>query len=237
MSLHIIKKVLNQIGFDIIKASKSPRHSLLGLSNLPIKTIIDVGANRGQFAKYIKPLFPEARLYCFEPLPEPFKELKQWAEKYRNEKVTAFNLALGDNEGILEMYSHVEHNPSSSFLKTSKICESIYPFIKKQVSIPVKMMTLNKWTRSLPTPFDLEILIKLDVQGYEDRVIQGGREIFSIAKACIIEVNMDHLYKQQATFKDISLLLYNLNFHYVGNLSQTYADDGHVIYINAIFSK
>lgn len=237
MSLQIIKKALNQIGLDIVRISKSPRHSLLGLRNLPIKTIIDIGANKGQFAKYIKPIFPEARLYCFEPLSEPFKELKQWAEKYRNEKVAAFNLALGDNEGTLEMYSHVEYNPSSSFLKTSKICETIYPFTKKQVSIPVKMMTLDKWIRSLSDPLGPEILIKLDVQGYEDRVIQGGQETFSIAKACILEVNIDHLYKQQATFKDISFLLYNLKFHYVGNLNQIYADNGHVIYINAIFSK
>lgn len=233
----LTKKAFNQIGLDIIRISKSPRHSLLGLRKLPIKTIIDVGANKGQFAKYIKPLFPEALLYCFEPLPEPFKELKKWAEKQRNGSVTVFNLALGDNEGTLEIYSHVEHNPSSSFLKTSKICENFYPFTKKQVSIPVKMMTLDKWIRSLSDPVCPEILIKLDVQGYEDRVIQGGRETFSIAKACILEVNIDHLYKQQTTFKDISLLLYNLKFHYVGNLSQTYADDGHVIYINAIFSK
>lgn len=144
---------------------------------------------------------------------------------------------MGDNEGTLEMYNHVEHNLTLSFLKTTKICESLYPFTKKQISIPIKMMTLDKWTKSLSNPFSPEILIKLDVQGYEDRIIQGGRETFSIAKACILEVNIDHLYKQQATFKDISLLLYNLKFHYVGNLSQIYADDGHVIFIEVIFSK
>lgn len=233
----LTKKVFNQIGLDIIRISKSPRHSLLGLRNLPIKTIIDVGANKGQFAKYIKPLFPEAHLYCFEPLPEPFKELKQWEEKYRNEKVTAFNLALGDNEGTLEIYNHVEHNPSSSFLKTSKICESLYPFTKKQVSIPVKMITLDKWIRSLSDPLGPEILIKLDVQGYENRVIQGGGRTFSNAKACILEICLDQLYEDQATFKDISFLLYDFRYHYVGNFNQVYADDGHVIYIDALFVK
>lgn len=233
----LTKKAINQIGLDIIRISKSPRYSLLGLRNLPIKTVIDVGANKGQFAKYIKPLFPEAHLYCFEPLPEPFKELKKWAEKYRNEKITAFNLALGDNEGTLEMYSPVEHSPSSSFLKTTKICESLYPFTKKKVSIPAKMMTLDKWLRSLSNPLAPEILIKMDVEGYEDRVIQGGRGTFSNAKACILEISLDQLYEDQATFKNISFLLYDFKYHYVGNLNQVYANDGHVVYIDALFVK
>ena len=43
----IVKKVFNVIGLDIIRLSKSSVHSLLGLRNLPIKTIIDVGANTG----------------------------------------------------------------------------------------------------------------------------------------------------------------------------------------------
>ena len=46
---------------------------------------------------------------------------------------------------------------------------------------------------------------------------------------------MDELYEGQATFKDIVLLLQDLGYSYAGNLNQTYADDGHVIYIDAIF--
>ena len=115
-SKRIIKKAFNQIGLDIVRISKSPKQSLLGLRNLPIKTIIDAGANTGQFAKYISTLFPEAHVYCFEPLPDPYKELNQWAEGQKSEKVIAFNFALGDQETSLEMFCHVEHSPSSSFL-------------------------------------------------------------------------------------------------------------------------
>lgn len=225
---HLAEKAFNQ---------KSPRHSLLGLRNLPIKTIIDAGANRGRFAKHMKPLFPKAHLYCFEPLPEPFKKLKKWTEKHGNEKITAFNLALGDNEGIFEMHSPVEHDSSSSFLKTTKTCESLYPFTKKQISIPVKMTTLDKWLKSLSSPLAPEILIKMDVEGYEDRVIQGGGGIFSNAKACILEVCLDRLYEDQATFKNIFLLLDDFEYRYAGNLNQSYANDGHAIYIDALFVK
>ncbi len=235
-SKRLIKKAFNTIGLDIIRISKSPTHSLLGLRNLPIRTIIDVGANKGQFAKCISSFFPEANIYCFEPLPEPFKELSQFAEK-QNGKVKAFNLALGEKDGTLEMFSHINHSPSSSFLKTTKICERYYPFTKKQFTKPVKITTLDNWVNSLSLNPKLEILIKLDVQGYEDRVIKGGQETFRLAKACILEVTLDQLYEEQATFKDIYLQLYYLGYHYTGNLNQTYADDGHVIYVDAVFMK
>lgn len=233
----LTRKTFNLIGLDILRTSKSPTHSLLGLKNLAIRTIIDGGANTGQFARMISNIFTEAHIYCFEPLLEPFKELNQWAERQRNGKVKTFNLALGGGEGILEMFSHIEHSPSSSFLKTTKLCESFYPFTKKHVSIPVKLTTLDKWVKSLASPLKPEILIKLDVQGYEDRVIRGGQKTFGIAKACILEVSLDQLYEDQATFKDISSLLYEFGYRYAGNLNQTYADDGHVIYINAVFVK
>lgn len=77
----------------------------------------------------------------------------------------------------------------------------------------------------------------MDVQGYEDRVIKGGNETFNKAKACILEICLDRLYESQATFNELVALLSNFGFRYAGNLNQTYADDGHVIFIDAAFRK
>jgi hypothetical protein len=41
-----------------------------------IKTIIDVGANTGQFSRAIHEVLPEAYIYSFEPLSDCFSELK-----------------------------------------------------------------------------------------------------------------------------------------------------------------
>jgi FkbM family methyltransferase len=149
----------------------------------------------------------------------------------------AFNLGMSDRKGEKEIFSHVDHSPSSSFLKTTKICENYYPFTKTQEAISVRITTLDKWVSTISLPTESEILIKLDVQGYEDRVIFGGTKTFNIATACILEVNIESLYERQATFRDITTLLYELGFRYAGNLNQRYADDGHVIYIDAVFVK
>lgn len=232
----LINKTFNQIGLDITRVSEAPKHTLLGLCQLPIRSVIDVGANRGQFARTISKVFPDADIYCFEPLPDPFKELNKWAES-QNGRVKIFNMALGDSEGTVEMLSHLEHSPSSSLLRTTEVCQRLYPFTKKQTAISVKLATLDKVMANLPEPPVPDVLIKLDVQGYEDRVIRGGTETFRKARACILEVCLDKLYENQTTFKDILVLLYDLGFHYAGNLEQVYGDDGHVIYIDAAFTK
>lgn len=232
----LVKKAINNMGFDIVRMPKSPKNSLLGLRNLPIRSIIDIGANKGQFARMISNLFPEARIYSFEPLSEPFKQLKEWAD-YQNGRATVFNVALSDKEGEGKIFSHLEHSPSSSFLKATETCKRFYPFTKKQATTIVKLTTLDKAIAGMSKPPTPDILIKVDVQGYEDRVIIGGAETFREAKACILEVCLDKLYEHQAAFKDILFLLDELGYHYAGNLDQGYADNGHVIFIDAVFVK
>jgi hypothetical protein len=39
----LIKCFFNSIGYDIVRFEKSPRISLLGLRNIPIRTVIDGG--------------------------------------------------------------------------------------------------------------------------------------------------------------------------------------------------
>jgi FkbM family methyltransferase len=237
-----IKRSFNVLGLDIIRLSKTPTSTLLGLRNLPFKTILDVGANRGQFAEFLASRFPNAHIYSFEPLPNTFADLSNLAENMRNKKkqrVDVFNLALGEEEKVIEIICHEDHTPSSSFLQTTEFLEGMYPLTKKQLPISVKMTTLDRWRKEQQIELEPEILIKVDVQGFEDRVIKGGEETFGMAKACILEMNIDQLYKDQASCKDLFLLLYNLGYHYAGNLDQSFAfaSDMHVISVDAIFIR
>jgi hypothetical protein len=46
------------------------------LLDADIKTIFDIGANTGQFARLANAVWPNATIYSFEPLPECFESLK-----------------------------------------------------------------------------------------------------------------------------------------------------------------
>jgi FkbM family methyltransferase len=228
-----IKSVLNSLGLDVRRQKFNPDHTLLGLRKLPIKTVIDVGANTGQFAKYISHLFPDADVICFEPLPAPFRELDTWAR--RDKRVRAINVAIGESEMETDMFYHVDHSTSSSLLASTDVNQHLYPFIQQQVKVPVRVTTLDTALNPLGVSIVPDILIKLDAQGYEDRILKGGRTLFSHAAACIVEVSVDRLYKGQAGFKDLVVMLDGYGFEYIGNLFQAYAEDGHVIFFDAVF--
>ena len=231
-----IKKSFNLAGIDIVRLSKSPAYTLLGLKNLPIKTVIDVGANTGQFARFISKFFPEAYIYCFEPLTEPYKELQKWVLSKKG-KVIPYNFALGDNEGTFEMFRHIDHSPSSSFLETTKINEKNYPFMQRKEKILVEVRTLDNIIEKGNISIVPDILVKLDVQGYENKVIKGATSMLNKVKACILEINLENLYLNQANFKDIVIILDDHGFGYKGNLNQSYSKEGQVLFIDAVFIK
>jgi FkbM family methyltransferase len=209
--------------------------SFFGLNQSPIRSIIDVGAHEGEFARKALDTFPEAHFYCFEPLPESFKRLETWASRRMHGRAALFNVALGEREESIEMFLHLEQTDCSSILESTPFEEKRYPSAKTMIQ--VRQSTLDTMAKSFSPPLRKEILVKLDVQGYESRVINGGRETLLQARACLVEVSLDMLYKGQATFKELLLMLDQLGLRYAGNMTQVNALDGHVVYIDALFIR
>jgi FkbM family methyltransferase len=210
---------------------------LLGLRSLPVRTVIDVGANAGQFATTISTLFPEARLVCFEPQEQPFLALKHWADRQARGRVLVSQTAIGDKEGFVDFRIHTNHDVSSSVLATTCTSHILYPFTRHQQVQPVPVTTLDLAIERLNVAIQPDLLIKIDAQGYDDRVILGATRLFAKARAAVIEIILDGLYEGQAGFTDILYLMTQLGFKYAGNLDQTYAKDGHVIFIDALFVR
>ena len=231
------KGVFTSLGLDVKRLAKSPGQTFLGLRSLPIRSVLDVGANVGQFARRAAVAFPDATLYCFEPLPDPFAELKTWAEDAAPRRVRPFNLALGDDEGELLFHRHVTHSDSSSLLETTSECESDFPSTREQVAERVRVRRLDTVLAELGSPPEPDLLVKLDVQGYEEHVIRGAPETLRRAAACIVEVCLDPLYRGQATFEGLHAALGAHGLRYAGNLDQSYAEDGHVVFLDAVFRR
>ena len=231
-----IKKSVNFVGFDLVRTDQVPQHNLMGLRKYPIRTIVDVGANEGWFAKKITKLFPEAHIYCFEPLPTVYQELHDWAQE-TNGKIITYNVALGESEDVVNIQYHEDGHASSSLLNATELCHTMFPFTKKKVSIPVNQTTLDTWMASVTDDLAPDIFLKMDVQGYEDKVIKGGKQLFKKARACLLEINLVKLYQEQPSFGDIFRLFDELGYSYAGNYDQVYDHDGRVLYIDALFMK
>jgi len=232
----LFKRGANAIGIDVIRTHNSPRRTFLGLSRLGFRSIIDVGANEGQFARQISKFYPNAKLYCFEPLEKPFQELLAWA-RGQKDRVRCFQTALGDHAGEGEMHLHEQHTPSSSLLAATDACHRLYPQTQSERMTRIQISTLDAEIDELLDSMPRDILLKLDVQGFEDRVLRGAGRVLSQCRAVVLEVCLDPLYEEQATFYELAQLLHEAKFRYAGNLDQVYGEDGRVVYLDAIFVR
>ncbi|MEB3215435.1 MAG: FkbM family methyltransferase [Nostocales cyanobacterium 94392] len=203
------------------------------LRSIEFATIIDIGANKGQFAMTINAVFPQAQIYSFEPIPECFKDLINCRKFIDN--FTAFNFGLGDDSGDLEFEKNM-FTASSSFLKMAEVHKEAFPFTKDSKTINVKIERLDNIVENLTLTEPL--LIKIDVQGYEDRVLQGGMQTIKRAKLIIIETSFQKLYEEQPLFDNIYCQLKDWGFVYQGSFDQLYSpQNGKILQANSCFVK
>ncbi len=96
-----------------------------------IKTIIDVGANKGEFSKAALKVFRQAKIYSFEPLPYLFKN---YLLKINNKRLKCFMYALSNKNAISEFNYNVDRKRQSSLLTPSNFNE----FKIKKIKIETK---------------------------------------------------------------------------------------------------
>lgn len=233
---HRVREALNRAGVDILPLTRSPVMALRGLRRYGIRTVIDIGANEGQFARRARRLFPKARVVCFEPLRKPFARLEAWSRRSKG-SVVAHRIALGDREGEVLMHRHLDHDPSSSMLRTTNLAVDLFPRLERQAAATVGQTTLDAAVRVIVPKIEPEILVKMDVQGYEDRVIRGGRATLGRARACLLEVGLVPLYEEQASFHDLVRTLSELRLLYAGTAHQVHDRQGRAIYGDVLFVR
>lgn len=198
-----------------------------------IKTVLDVGANSGQFATMINTILPEAYIYSFEPLEQCFKSLQQNTEEIEN--IQCFRFALGHENSHVMMHAN-EFSGSSSILEMADLHKTAFPYTKNSTEEPVEVRTLDSLLPQLR--LRKNVLAKLDVQGYELNVLRGAEEALSQIDILVVETSFYRLYENQPLFDDIYAYLSKKNFKYRGNLEQVMsATNGEVLQADAIFTR
>lgn len=229
-----IKKMAAALGVDVRLHKHSPHRTWLGLDGVRWNTIIDVGANEGQFAKACAKRYPHARILSFEPLAHPFAQLNRLSK--RVPQIEAHRLALGPSTRRTTM-NRDPFSPTSSFLPRTAEHESLYPQAGLSVQETVQQTSLDKLVSTGRIRVAHPTLLKLDVQGYEIEVLKGATRILDQVDACLAEVSIAHLYEGQATFLELVELLDAKGLHFAGTLDQILRPDGRTSYLDAVFLK
>jgi FkbM family methyltransferase len=195
-----------------------------------VQTVLDVGANRGQFAVLARERFPAAQLYCFEPLAGAEERLRRVLEGDAASQV--FAVALSDWAGSSPM-NVAASDDSSSLLSPSDLQTTVFPgtetVAKQDVAVARLVEVLDPTTLKRPS------LLKIDVQGAELQVLRGAAEVLHEIDIVLVECSFVELYEGQALADDVIGFLRERRFILDGVYSPSYDKAGRCVQADLLF--
>ncbi len=196
-ALRTAQKLAFRAGLDVRRAQNGFAfwHKLPG--GAP-KTVLDIGANAGQFARKVLASLPDCTVHSFEPLPGPFAQLRSLAAQHPG--LHGHNFALGDQDGGAVIHTG-DYTASSSLLKPAQHLNDSMPQAMPGKDAEIAIRRLDDWAAE--TNLDAPLFIKLDVQGYELQVIRGGGQTLKRACAVLSELSFVELYEGQPLIGDV----------------------------------
>jgi FkbM family methyltransferase len=198
-----------------------------------IKTVIDVGANTGQFAMEVLKANNKLKIHSFEPIHHVFEALQKNTSAYSN--IQCYKYGVGEKEGTTEINVN-EASPSSSILELADTHKRNYDFALSTTKETISITTLDAFMNK--NRLERPILLKIDVQGYEDRVLRGAKEALKQVDILHIESSFQEMYKGQMLFGDLFNFARKEGFEFVGLVDNTHDKDNHeLLFCNAIFRK
>jgi FkbM family methyltransferase len=166
------------------------------LAHLRINVVLDVGANIGDYATGLFAHGFEGRVISFEPVSKMYTKLA--ARAARNPRWSCRHLALGERNGTADI--NVAETMSSLLPKSADASNEVdFTFSSRET---IEIACLDTLRPSLFNPKD-RVWLKMDVQGYEMAVLQGGMATLSEISAIEVELSFVPYYSGQPLFGDM----------------------------------
>ena len=235
---HKLRIAFQKLGYDIIRY-KPATHPTARMQHMlrsyNIETVLDIGANSGQFAEHIKnDLGYENRIISFEPLSSAFASLKAKAEKDPHWDV--LNVALGDAERESEI--NIAGNSYSS---------SLLDMLPSHIKSAPDSQYAGKETimvKTLDSIFDSfgikagKIYMKIDTQGFESKVLKGADQTLHKINTVQMEMSLVPLYEGELLFNELYSFMENKGYSLVGILPG-FSDkaSGQLLQVDGIFHR
>lgn len=233
-----IKASLNTLGYELHKskmltASDDPFFILSKLLYPEkVNIIVDAGASIGNTSTRFSSLFPCAKIHSIEPYPIFYRTLHRVSKSNLN--IVPHKIALSNFNGLSKLNINYSKGTNSFLDTNSEHSEILGNLLKKEKEIVVKCRTLDAFTEENKIE-SLDIL-KLDLQGYESKAIEGANNILEKDKVGVIlcEIIFEDFYKGQTDpFELLKCLLDQYSFSFF-NLYQEVYHKGKLLQADAI---
>jgi FkbM family methyltransferase len=197
-----------------------------------IDVLFDIGANNGQYAVNMRKIGYDNKIISFEPLKSAYEDLEKASLKDDDWIINDYAIGDKDSSGVINvsnnsfsssilniLSAHTESAPNSKFIGTQEIN------IKKIDSVFNSFTNLND-----------RVMLKIDTQGYEKKVIEGA--INSLENVLIIQIEMSivQLYEGELEFIEMIEFLKDKGFK-LFSLENGFSnlDSGQLLQVDGIF--
>jgi FkbM family methyltransferase len=193
--------------------------------------VVDVGAHVGAWARAVLKLIAPERLICIEPTPESYDQLQRALGG--DTRIKIIHCAAGAQTGTAEMHAFASSD-FNSMLPLDLSLRQRYTHIGNERTITVEVRRLD----DLLADVARVSLLKLDVQGYEMSVLDGGRETMRRTAAVLVEANFVPHYRGGVLFDGLHRRMTDEFGFTLHNLAPgTYGRDGQLIWTDAVYVR
>lgn len=195
------------------------------------RMVVDIGANRGQFALAARHCFPGSAIISFEPLPGP-------AAAYRalfagDDGVRLVEAAVGPESGEAEIHLSARDD-SSSLLPITARQNALFPGTAEAGTATIRVARLADYV-----PAEVIVppaLLKLDVQGFELQALAGCEDVLARFAWVYVECSFMELYAGQSFAGDVIAWLRERGLRLAGVYHMAYDGDGRAVQADFLFA-
>ncbi len=185
------------------------------LGRLGVNVVLDVGANRGQYATELRRNGYQGRIVSFEPVPAQVRVLQR---KSADDPMWEIRpCALGDSDSTMPINVGVGQGRLSSLLPATDFGRSWNARIdaERTVDVPVRRLDglFDELVDGVPDP---RVYLKLDTQGYDLHAFAGAGERVNDVVAMQSEVSMVPLYEGMPHFTEQLMTYERAGFELAG---------------------
>lgn len=209
----MLRDLARQAGLEVMRSTQNIRDDLrlagfLKLFN--IELVLDVGANRGQFAQELFKAGYSGKIVSFEALPDAHAFLSQAAAKNPTSWVVAPRVALSDRAGVAQFHVTVADTASSLRAPGQDMVAST-PSTRLSNTIEVPTARLDDILKEMGIVVE-NCFIKLDVQGAETLVLAGAPDTIAAATGLMTELSLIPLYEGEPPAQEVLETIYEAGF-------------------------
>jgi FkbM family methyltransferase len=195
-------------------------------------TVVDIGANRGQFSLATRKWAPNARIISFEPLPGPAAVFRKIF--HRDKAVTLHEAGIGPEQGQCAIHVSARDD-SSSLLALSKLQVEHFPGTAEVGTLSVYVAPLADFVEA--AEIAAPAMLKLDVQGFELEVLKGCESLLSSFSCIYCECSFVELYRGQALATEIVEWVSSRGFRLAGVFNCVYDKRGRSLQADFLFER